>query len=82
MHATPSITKRKVIVMDHILHRTTRHHIPSVLARFWHWRELARERAALARLDPHLLRDIGLTDEEARREAGRSAWDVPDHWHV
>lgn len=39
-----------------------------------------RHRAALSRLDPHLLRDIGLTAQEAQEEAERPAWDVPDHW--
>jgi uncharacterized protein YjiS (DUF1127 family) len=47
------------------------------------WRGLlgsARERRGLARLDDHLLRDIGVTRQEADREATRPVWDVPDHW--
>lgn len=41
---------------------------------------LARTRAHLARLDDHQLDDIGLTREEAAREAARRAWDAPRHW--
>jgi uncharacterized protein YjiS (DUF1127 family) len=37
-------------------------------------------RRALLKLEPHLLRDIGLTEAEARREAQRPFWDVPAHW--
>ena len=43
---------------------------------------LRRQRAQLARLDPHLLRDIGLTDGQAHAEAARPAWDVPPHWRA
>lgn len=39
-----------------------------------------RTRKALARLDAHLLRDIGLSVEEARREAERGLWDTPVDW--
>ena len=42
---------------------------------------LGRSRAALDDLDDHLLRDIGLTREQARAEARRPIWDGPDH-HV
>ncbi|MEI4471517.1 DUF1127 domain-containing protein [Frigidibacter sp. MR17.24] len=43
-------------------------------------RALRRQRRALARLDRHLLADIGLGASEARAEATRRAWDVPPHW--
>ncbi|MCP5306738.1 MAG: DUF1127 domain-containing protein [Chromatiaceae bacterium] len=33
-----------------------------------------RQRAALARLDARLLRDVGITPEQARREAGKAPW--------
>jgi uncharacterized protein YjiS (DUF1127 family) len=33
-----------------------------------------RDRRALAELDPHLLRDIGLTADEAKSEAGKPFW--------
>jgi uncharacterized protein YjiS (DUF1127 family) len=41
---------------------------------------IARSRGRLARLDDHLLQDIGLTRAEAEAEANRPAWDVPSHW--
>ena len=44
------------------------------LARWWRVR---RERQKLLELSDHLLRDIGVTDAEARREAARPFWDVP-----
>ena len=41
---------------------------------------LSRSRRDLARLDDHLLRDIGLSSSEAEAEASRRDWDVPPHW--
>ena len=41
---------------------------------------LRRQRRRLALLDDHLLRDIGLSREAARREAERKDWDAPDYW--
>lgn len=41
---------------------------------------LIRQRNELARLDERMLRDIGVTPEEAGREASRPVWDVPSHW--
>lgn len=38
------------------------------------WLARRRERHVLAELSPHLLRDIGLTPEDARREAARPFW--------
>ena len=38
------------------------------------WIERSRQRRALDELDDHLLRDIGLTRYEARREATRPFW--------
>ena len=43
---------------------------------------LIRSRKALSDLDDHLLRDIGVTEEEARREAKRPVWDVPSTWRL
>ena len=51
-----------------------------LLRQIGHWAALARSRQALARLDAHLLRDIGLTRHEAETEANRALWDVPSHW--
>jgi uncharacterized protein YjiS (DUF1127 family) len=41
---------------------------------------LHRQRQHLAALDDALLNDIGLTREDARREASRSVWDAPRHF--
>lgn len=41
------------------------------------WRRLRAERRALERLDPRLLRDIGLDAAAAAREAARPFWDAP-----
>ena len=41
---------------------------------------LARSRHSLARLDDHLLRDIGVTRDQAMAEASRAPWDAPSHW--
>nr|WP_261384681.1 DUF1127 domain-containing protein [Vannielia litorea] len=41
---------------------------------------LRRQRRALARLDAELLKDIGITPDEARTEAARRLWDVPPGW--
>ncbi len=53
--------------------RTSRRRLMSYLS-------LYRQRKALANLDDHLLRDLGLTREEALREADRPLWDAPSHW--
>ncbi len=41
---------------------------------------LHRQHVALARLDHALLRDIGITREQAMAEAESSVWDAPSHW--
>lgn len=40
-------------------------------------RSLRRERATLAALPPHLLRDVGLDPGAARAEARRPFWSTP-----
>jgi len=40
------------------------------------WLERSRQRGALAGLDDRLLRDIGVTLEQARREAAKPFWSV------
>jgi uncharacterized protein YjiS (DUF1127 family) len=40
----------------------------------WSWMERSRQRRALAELDDRLLRDIGLTRDEARRECANPFW--------
>lgn len=42
---------------------------------------LYRSRTALARLDADQLDDVGLTFDDAHREARRPVWDVPNGWH-
>jgi uncharacterized protein YjiS (DUF1127 family) len=42
---------------------------------------LRRQRAHLRRLDDHLLRDIGLTRDDAMHEGTRPFWDAPTPWH-
>lgn len=39
-----------------------------------------RSRRALAKLDARALEDIGISADEARREAHRFIWDVPATW--
>jgi uncharacterized protein YjiS (DUF1127 family) len=61
---------------------------PGLLARLVAAVALRRSRRSLADLDDHLLRDVGLSRAEARREAARPAWDAlnespwdaPAHW--
>lgn len=42
--------------------------------------DLYRQRRALAALDDHQLRDLGLTRAQAEAEAARPLWDAPAHW--
>lgn len=43
---------------------------------------LARQRRELGQLDAHLLRDLGISPEDARSESRRGFWDVPRNWRV
>ncbi len=52
----------------------------ALLRRVTLMRAAHRQRAALARLDAAALTDIGITQDEARTEAGRPAWDLPHRW--
>ncbi len=49
---------------------------PSIWQRLAAWSRVASERRRLLELDEHILRDIGLTPEEAYREASRPFWDA------
>ena len=40
---------------------------------------LGRQRAALAKLDQHLLDDIGVGAREAYEESTKPVWNVPGH---
>ncbi len=41
---------------------------------------VARQRRHLSRLDTHQLRDIGLSEHQARTEAEKPIWDTPSYW--
>jgi uncharacterized protein YjiS (DUF1127 family) len=41
---------------------------------------LRSSRARLATLDDHMLRDVGITREQARSELDRPLWDAPAGW--
>ena len=43
---------------------------------------LSTQRRRLAHLDDAALADIGITRDEARREARRPFWDAPLHWRA
>lgn len=47
---------------------------PALRALIRLWRQRRRSRIALARLDPYLLCDCGLSEAEARRESARPFW--------
>lgn len=53
---------------------------PGVLSRLRGMLAVRAQRRALARLDEHALRDIGLTRDTALSEASRPIWDVPPYW--
>lgn len=40
----------------------------------WQWAQRRAQRRALARLESHLLRDVGLSAAEATREAAKPFW--------
>lgn len=68
------------------MHSLLRRNLPFLpgrirLPRLLHLLSLRRSRTRLAHLDDHLLRDIGLTREQAQTEADRPLWDAPSHWH-
>lgn len=68
--------------MDHILSTP----LAPAPSRQWPLRRLLgamalrRSRHRLSKLDDHLLRDIGLTREQAVLELDKGCWDAPDHW--
>ena len=51
-----------------------------VLAMLFDLVSLGRSRRRLLDLDSHMLRDIGLTPDQARNEAELPFWDAPQHW--
>lgn len=51
-------------------------HLHDALVTVEMWRQTARQRRALARLDQRMLNDIGLTKDQVMREISRPPWDV------
>ncbi len=43
--------------------------------------DLYRQRRALAAMDETQLLDLGLTRDDAIREANRAIWDAPQNWY-
>ncbi|XDA97564.1 DUF1127 domain-containing protein [Sulfitobacter sp. LCG007] len=60
-------------------HRVTRAPRSRVMD-LWKLMSLSRSRTALGELDARMLDDIGVSEEEARREASRPFWDAPSAW--
>ena len=52
------------------------HGLQKIIGILLDWSELARQRHQLASLDEHVLRDIGIDREVARRESARHFWDI------
>lgn len=58
-----------------------RHGIVGSLARtLVRWLNVWSERRQLRRLDDHMLADIGISREDAIREASRAPWDHQARW--
>lgn len=51
-----------------------------ILRKLFAMMSLSRQRRTLKDLEDHLLRDIGVTREEADIESKRRVWDAPVHW--
>ncbi len=54
--------------------------VTSLLRGFANRISTRKQRAALAALDADQLKDLGLSREQALREAKRPVWDAPLHW--
>ncbi len=70
--------------MTSLVHHHTCVHVPArttFLQRVFYRLSLQNSRRALSDLDPHLLRDVGISETDARRESTRKAWDAPSHWN-
>ena len=50
------------------------HRVAAAFVLFARWIERVRQRQALAELDDHMLRDIGVTRVEALRECAKPFW--------
>ncbi len=66
--------------MDNTLSWNIMRHPTTVLRRLAAAGHLQRQRRALAQLDGHLLRDIGIDDTARQAELVRPLWDAPQGW--
>jgi uncharacterized protein YjiS (DUF1127 family) len=82
------ITKRKVKTMSQsqVLSNScgvSRTEAPqTLLSKVFAAMNMARSRRALAKLDAHLLADIGITAKQAQEEAQLSTWNAPSFWRM
>ncbi len=74
---TPRINCTHMLPAGHIAPTTW---VRRVVRRLQAAQILYKQRNALAKLDDALLRDIGVTREQANSEALRPVWDGPNHW--
>ena len=54
--------------------------LPRLLARIVAANDLHRQHCALLHLDDALLRDVGITRDQAISMATRPVWNAPNHW--
>jgi uncharacterized protein YjiS (DUF1127 family) len=66
--------------MDHTLSWGFVRHPVMILRQLAAAAHLRRQRRALAQLDRHLLRDIGIDDAARSAELARPLWDAPQGW--
>lgn len=52
----------------------------SLMQRILSFETLRKERVELSKLSDAQLKDIGITPDQARKEARRPAWDLPENW--
>ena len=76
----PTLSSHQIFCGDEVLDHLRRHRAPmagllaTCLQTAAVWRHRARARRPLALLDRTCLRDIGLSPDEARREARKPFW--------
>lgn len=66
--------------LSHIPAAARRPRRPGPFGTLLRYFDLHRQRRSLGRLDAHRLRDIGLTETQARTEARKALWSAPAHW--
>jgi uncharacterized protein YjiS (DUF1127 family) len=73
-HVSANVATLHGIRLPTVLPRSTRSRLHTWRSVIRTWFERGRQRRALAELDDRLLRDIGVTFEQAKREAARPFW--------